>query len=79
MELKIGFEIFVIQLKCNLKVKITQTQTAGDSLQAADDTEFSKLIKEVLCSSKQGERCEEHESELASARETYKAIQEIGK
>ena len=51
------------------------TQTAGDSLQAVDDAEFSKLIKEekyvvaLFCSSKQEERCEDYEGELASARE----------
>ena len=51
------------------------TQTAGDSLQAVDDAEFTKLIKEekyvvaLFCSSKQEERCDDYEAELASARE----------
>ena len=51
------------------------TKSAGDSLQAADDAEFSKLIKEekyvvaLFCSSQQEERCEDYETELASARE----------
>ena len=51
------------------------TQTVGDSLQAVDDSEFSKLIKDekyvvaLFCASGQEERCEDYEGELASARE----------
>ena len=47
----------------------------GDSLETTDDAEFTKLIKEekyvvaLFCPSEQEERCEEYESELASARE----------
>jgi len=47
----------------------------GDSLETTDDAEFTKLIKEekyvvaLFCPSGQEERCEEYESELASARE----------
>ena len=38
-----GLEILLFPL---ILLSLLVTQTAGDSLQAADDAEFSKLIKE---------------------------------
>ena len=69
----------VMHLRTNIfsLILISQlvTRTVGDSLETTDDAEFSKLIKEekyvvaLFCPSEQEERCEEYESELASARE----------
>ena len=72
MDLKLpGLHILYLLILLALLI----TQTVGDSLEAADDAEFSKLIKEekyvvaLFCSSQQEERCEDFEGELASARE----------
>ena len=62
MDLKLkGLDIFYPLIILSLLI----TQTVGDSLQAVDDSEFSKLIKDekyvvaLFCASGQEERCEE--------------------